>query len=58
MDSLPRMRNNVKEKLTCACSKLTVRVIKFGISLWMVGDMISDAFNTKKYLDLARVSNQ
>ena len=48
--------DRVKKKLTCGCSKVTARVIKLCISLWMLGDMISDGFNTKKYLDLARVS--
>ena len=47
--------NSVRKKLTCGCSKVTVRVVKFGISLWMIADMISDAINTKHYLDYARV---
>ena len=47
--------NNAKKKLTCGCSKVTVRAIKLGISLWMVADLISDGFNTKKYLDYAEV---
>ena len=53
---LLRQNASIKEKLTCECSKVTVRVIKLVISLWMVADMITDAFNTKRYLFLARVS--
>ena len=48
--------DRVKKKLTSGCSKVTVRVIKLCISLWQIGDMISDGFATNKYLDLARVS--
>ena len=55
---LIRQSTSVKEKLTCDCSKVTVRVIKLVISLWMLADMITDAFNTKRYLFLARVSKK
>jgi len=51
-----RQSASVKKKLTYKCSRVTVRVIKLIISLWMVADMITDAFNTKRYLFLARVS--
>ena len=47
--------DRVKKKLTCGCSKVTVRVIKLCLSLWQIGDMISDGLSTKKYLDLAEV---
>ena len=56
MDTLRSILDSVKSGLTCGCSKVTVRVIKFCLSLWMIGDMISDGFNTKKYLDLRAVS--
>ena len=52
---LPGILERVKKNLTCGCSKVTVRVIKFCISLWMIADIISDAINTKHYLDYARV---
>ena len=49
--------DTLKEKLTCGCSKSTARLVKFGVSLWMVADLISDGFNTKKYLDYAEVKD-
>ena len=38
------------------CFIFTGRVIYLCFSLWMIGDIISDIFNTNKYLYLARVS--
>ena len=55
MKGFPGTLHRVERKPTCGCSKVTVRVVKFGISLWMIADMISDAINTKHYLDYARV---
>ena len=57
MEAMQGAYNNAKKKLTCGCSKFTVRAIKLGISLWMVADVISDGFNTKKYLDYAEVKS-
>ena len=38
----------------CLAPKVTVRVIKLGISLWMIGDMIADGFTTQRYLQYAK----
>ena len=45
------------KQLTCwCCTKVTIRIIKFAISLWQVADMVSDMLNTLKYLHFAEVN--
>ena len=53
---LRRLQSSLKEKLTCPCSKVTIRIIKLALSLWQLADIISDGVNTMMYLHYARVS--
>ena len=53
-----RMRGaftSAKWMVTCPCIMVTWRFIQLGISLWQIGDMVSDAFLTEKFYRLARV---
>ena len=53
-----RMRgafNSAKWMVTCPCIMVTWRFIQLGISLWQIGDMVSDAFLTEKFYRLAMV---
>ena len=43
------MPENIKK-----CLRVPVRIVKLLISLWMVADVVSDAFNSKKYPDYSR----
>ena len=54
-EKLSKVLSKFKKMITCKCSKITIRVIKLGISLWTVADLISDAFNTNNYLNYAKV---
>ena len=47
-----------KQRLTYICTKSTWRLIQLGISLWQIGDMVSDAFQTRKFYHLAMVRNK
>ena len=47
---------SAKWRVTCPCIKITWRFIQLGISLWQIGDMVSDAFLTEKFYRLAMVS--
>ena len=44
-----------KWRRTYICTMVTWRLIQLGISLWQVGDMVSDAFQTRKFYHLAMV---
>ena len=53
-----RMRgvfNSAMGRVTCPCIKVTWRFIQLVISLWQIGDMVSDAFLTEKFYRLAMV---
>ena len=47
--------NSAKRRVTCPCTKIAWRIIQLGISLWQIGDMVSDAFQTRKFYHLAMV---
>ena len=36
-----------------SCSRTALKILKLCISSWQIADMISDAFNTAYYLNLA-----
>ena len=36
-----------------SCSRTALKILKLCISSWQIADMISDAFNTANYLNLA-----
>ena len=47
---------SAKWRVTCPCIKVAWRFIQLGISLWQIGDMVSDAFLTEKFYRLAMVN--
>ena len=55
-DHLRTVCGAAKQRLTCTCTKVTWRIIRVGISLWQIADMVSDGFQTRKYFNLAIVS--
>ena len=44
-----------KWRQTYICTMIIWRFIQLGISLWQIGDMVSDAFQTRKFYHLAMV---
>ena len=56
MDKLRTFGGAAKQRLTCTCTKVTWRIIRVGISLWQIADIVSDGFQTRKYFNLAIVS--
>ena len=56
MDRLRGVRDAAKNKVTCTCTKVTWRIIRLGLSLWQIGDMVSDIFQTRKFYHLSTVS--
>ena len=55
-DKLRTFGGAAKQRGTCTCTKVTWRIIRVGISLWQIADMVSDGFQTRKYFNLAIVS--
>ena len=56
IDQLREVRDATKQRVTCTCAKVTWRIIRIGISLWQLGDMVSDIIQTRKYYHLSTVS--
>ena len=56
MDRLRGVRDAAKQRVTCTCTKVTWRLIRLGLSLWQIADMVSDGLQTKKFYDLSIVS--
>ena len=56
-----RLKDSLKKKfntlMEIPCINVSVRLIKLLISMWALGDMISDGFGTRKFYELASVSN-
>lgn len=40
----------------CNPYKILIRLVRFGISLWMIADIAMDAVTTKKFYDSAQVT--
>ena len=55
-DKLRTFCGSAKQRMTCTCTKVTWRIIRVGMSLWQIADMVLDGFQTRKYLNLAIVS--
>merc|ERR1712012_457617 len=53
MERLREVRDAAKKKVTCTCTKVTWRIIRLGLSLWQIGDMVSDIFQTRKFYHLS-----
>ena len=48
-----KIRNAAKQS-----TKVTWRIVQLGLSLWQIGDMVTDGLQTRKYWDLAIVSKK
>ena len=57
MDRLRGFHNAAKQGLT-SCTKVAWRIIRIGISLWQIADMVSDGFQTAKFYHLSSVSHE
>ena len=55
-EGVTRGYTTAKQKVTCTCTKVTWRIIWLGLSLWQIGDMVSDIFQTRKFYHLSTVS--
>ena len=55
VDKLNSFFDSTRQLTTCTCTKVTWRFIQLCISLWQIGDMVSDAFQTRKFYHLAMV---